>query len=79
VRALLARGTRTFTLSYHTPSLVPGNTPYVRSRADRERFIGWFEEFYDFFLGEVGGAPATVGDVYEMARGETRGLAAAVP
>lgn len=68
VRALLARGTRTFTLSYHTPSLVPGNTPYVRSRTDRDRFIGWFEEFYDFFLGEIGGAPATVSDVYDLAR-----------
>jgi glycosyltransferase involved in cell wall biosynthesis len=68
VRTLLKRGTRIFTLSYHTPSLVPGNTPYVRSPADRERFVDWFDEFYDFFLGELGGVPATVSEVYEMAR-----------
>ena len=68
VRALLKRGTRIFTLSYHTPSLVPGNTPYVRSAADRERFLDWFDEFYDFFCGELGGVPATVSEVYEMAR-----------
>ncbi len=68
VRALLKRGTWIFTLSYHTPSLVPGNTPYVRSRADRDRFVDWVEEFYDFFMGELGGAPATVSEVYELAR-----------
>ena len=68
VRTLMKRGTRIFTLSYHTPSLVPGNTPYVRSPADRERFVDWFDEFYDFFLGELGGVPATVSEVYELAR-----------
>jgi hypothetical protein len=79
VRALLKRGTRVFTLSYHTPSLQPGNTPYVRSRADRDRFIGWFEEFYEFFLGEVGGAPATVNEIYEQARASCRDMAPALP
>lgn len=68
VRALLKRGTRIFTLSYHSPSLVPGNTPYVRTRADRERFVSWFEEFYEFFQGEVGGQPASVSEVYALAR-----------
>ena len=79
VKALLDRGTRIFTLSYHTPSLVPGNTPYVRSLADRDRFIGWFEEFYDFFLGEVGGAPATVDDVYRQAQNSCRDMVPALP
>lgn len=79
VRALLKRGTRIFTLSYHTPSLVPGNTPYVRSRADRERFIGWFEEFYEFFLDEVGGMPATVNDIYDLARASCHETAPALP
>jgi hypothetical protein len=79
VRALRKRGTRIFTLSYHTPSLVPGNTPYVRSRADRDRFIGWFEEFYDFFFNELGGAPTTVADVYEQARASCRDMVPALP
>jgi len=68
VRTLLKRGITIFTVSYHTPSLVPGNTPYVRTAADRERFVDWFDEFYDFFLGELGGVPATVSEVYELAR-----------
>ena len=84
VRTLLKRGTRVFTLSYHTPSLVPGNTPYVRSPADRERFVDWFDEFYDFFLGELGGVPATVSEVYELARSTradeiTSSVSAALP
>jgi glycosyltransferase involved in cell wall biosynthesis len=68
VRTLLKRGTRVFTLSYHSPSLVPGNTPYVRNDSDRERFLAWFEEFYDFFLGDLGGAPATTTQVYDLLR-----------
>jgi glycosyltransferase involved in cell wall biosynthesis len=84
VRTLLKRGTRIFTLSYHTPSLVPGNTPYVRTPADRERFLDWFDEFYDFFLGELGGVPATVSEVYELARSSradeiTSAVSAALP
>lgn len=68
VRTLLKRGTRIFTLSYHSPSLVPGNTPYVRSYADRERFLAWFEAFYEFFLGELGGSPVTVTQAYDLVR-----------
>ena len=33
-RTLLNRGERIFTLSYHSPSLQPGNTPYVRNDRD---------------------------------------------
>lgn len=68
VRALLKRGTRIFTLSYHTPSLVPGNTPYVRTAAEREQFVGWCEDFFAFFFGEIGGRPATIAEVYRLAR-----------
>ncbi|MEA2767841.1 MAG: hypothetical protein QOD93_803, partial [Acetobacteraceae bacterium] len=33
-RTLLKRGERIFTLNYHSPSLEPGNTPYVRTHRD---------------------------------------------
>ncbi|GAA0540752.1 hypothetical protein FHS83_000051 [Rhizomicrobium palustre] len=68
VRALLKRGTRIFTLSFHSPSLVPGNTPYVRSAAELEKFLAWFEEFYAFFFAEIGGAPATTSQIYTLAK-----------
>ena len=55
VRHTVARGQRVFVLTYHTPSLVPGNTPYVRTGDDLRRFLGWLDEFYDFFIGEIGG------------------------
>lgn len=58
-RSLLARGQRTFTFSFHTPSLKPGCTPYVRSEADLEQFLGRCREYFDFFLGEVGGVCLT--------------------
>jgi hypothetical protein len=66
VRSMLASGTRVFTLSYHSPSLVPGSTPYVRSTADRDRLLKWLEEFYEFFFGEIGGTPVTALQIYHL-------------
>lgn len=54
-RHMLAEGHRVFVLTYHSPSLVPGNTPYVRSQEDLARFLAWLDEFYAFFTGEAGG------------------------
>ncbi|MEM9378859.1 MAG: polysaccharide deacetylase family protein [Planctomycetota bacterium] len=58
-RALLARGERVFTLSLHTPSLVPGYTSYVRSAQDLDAFLGRIRDYLDFFLGELGGRATT--------------------
>jgi hypothetical protein len=59
VRHMLNRGYRVFVLTYHTPSLLPGCTPYVRTQQDLVRFLGWLDEFYAFFIGELQGRPAT--------------------
>jgi hypothetical protein len=59
-RALYARGLRVFTLSYHSPSLEPGHTPYVRSTSDLEGFLSRIEGFCEFFLGELQGVASTV-------------------
>lgn len=58
-RALLARGNRTFVLSYHSSSLLPGSTRYVRSRSDLAGFLRRIEEFLEFFIGELGGVSMT--------------------
>ena len=55
VRQTLSDGQRVFVLTYHSPSLEPGGTPYVRTPDDLNRFIAWLEEFYDFFTSEIGG------------------------
>jgi glycosyltransferase involved in cell wall biosynthesis len=59
VRYMLARGHRVFVLTYHTPSLSPGCTPYVRTQEDLVRFLAWLDEFYAFFIDELHGVPAT--------------------
>ncbi len=58
-RHLMDRGTRVFTFSYHSPSLMPGCTPYVRSTAELGRFLGRFESYFEFFFGRLNGVPTT--------------------
>jgi hypothetical protein len=49
IEKLLARGTRLFSLSFHTPSLVPGHTAYVRDEADLRTFWAWWDGVLDLF------------------------------
>lgn len=58
-RALLADGLRTFVLSFHSPSLQPGCTPYVRTDAQLERLYDTLRGYLEFFLGELGGSSRT--------------------
>jgi len=58
---------RVFAMTYHSPSLQPGHTPYVRDRRDLERFLGWLEHYLDFFFTELHGIAATPMDVYRLA------------
>lgn len=60
---LLARGQRLFNFTYHSPSLEPGHTPYVRSADELQRFLGTIEKYLEFFFGEIGGRAATFHDV----------------
>lgn len=63
VQHMVANGQRVFVMTYHSPSLEPGNTPYVRTAEDLQRFLGWLDEFYAFFTQTVGGTCATWRDV----------------
>lgn len=40
----LADGLPLLNLSFHSPSLVPGNTAYVRNEAERVAFLNWWRE-----------------------------------
>ncbi|MDH5747799.1 MAG: polysaccharide deacetylase family protein [Rhodospirillales bacterium] len=66
-RALLAGGHRVFTFNYHSPSLEPGNTPYVRTPAELDAFLDDFRRYFDYFLGDLGGCPATLGEIGALA------------
>jgi hypothetical protein len=54
-RTLLARGVRTFALTFHSPSVVPGHTPYVRTQRDLDELLERLDAYCDFFRGELGG------------------------
>ena len=58
-RALVARGQRTFVLSFHSPSVVPGNTPYVRSAADLAAFLERLRGFLTSFQRDLHGRLVT--------------------
>lgn len=66
-RSLLANGQKVFAITYHSPSLDPGNTPYVRSQADLDRFLAWLDLYCEWFLGAVGGTPSTAVEIYDLA------------
>jgi hypothetical protein len=70
-RALLRNGHRVFSFTYHSPSLAPGNTPYVRSEADLRAFLLRIEQYLDFFMGELGGRPATPFEIKALAEQST--------
>jgi hypothetical protein len=65
--AMLRRGYRVFSLTFHSPSLAPGNTPYVRDLAQLHSFLRRIEQYLDFFMTELGGRPATPFEVRERA------------
>lgn len=54
-QALLSQGVKSFTLSFHSPSVEPGHTPYVRSAADLERFLETLQRYFEFFFGALQG------------------------
>lgn len=58
-RFLIKQGVRTFTWSFHSPSVVPGNTDYVRDQAQLDRFLDTFRTYFDFFFNELGGQAST--------------------
>jgi hypothetical protein len=66
-RALLRKGHRVFSFAYHSPSLAPGNTPYVRTEAELGVFLKRIEQYLAFFFEEVGGRAATPFEIKALA------------
>ena len=59
---LLDDGLQLFSISFHSPSVEPGNTPYVRDRNDLDRFYAWWDGVFEHF-GRRGIAPASMSEV----------------
>jgi len=64
---LLRKGHRVFNFTYHSPSLLPGNTPYVKNELDLREFLGRIEQYLEFFAREVSGRAATPFEVKALA------------
>ncbi|MDR3418101.1 MAG: hypothetical protein P4L83_18155 [Nevskia sp.] len=58
-RAALAGGARLFMLTYHSATLLPGATGYVRDEAGRDRFLARLDDYCRAFLGRFGGRAST--------------------
>jgi hypothetical protein len=70
-RALLGDGIRVFVFSFHSPSVMPGGTPYVRDQADLGRFLGKCRQYFDYFFGQLNGVtmtPVEIKHVLERSR-----------
>ena len=63
--ALLTRGQRVFSFGYHSPSLVPGNTPYVRAERDLAEFLDRLRRYFDYFFHTLGGVTMTPMQLHE--------------
>jgi len=66
-RTLLRKGHRVFSFTYHSPSLAPGNTPYVRTEAELSGFLRCIEQYLEFFTNEIGGRAVTPFEVKALA------------
>ena len=52
--------------SFHSPSLRPGYTPYVRDEDDLDRFYDWWRKVFDY-LARRGVRPASVSEIIAAA------------
>lgn len=57
--ALLRRGDRCFVLSLHSPSVMPGGTPYARTEEDVAKLLNSLKGYFEFIFGERNAEPWT--------------------
>lgn len=66
VRIAAREGLPLLNFSFHSPSLVPGHTPYVRDAADLARFLRWWDEMLDL-LDRLAIAPIALDELLDAA------------
>lgn len=67
-RALHGDGLRTFALTFHSPSLKPGCTRYVKTGAERDAFLDTISRYCDFFFTDMNGRPTTAEELFDTLR-----------
>jgi hypothetical protein len=58
-RAMLDDGLRIFVFSFHSPSVQPGCTPYVRDAAGLQRFLDKTRAYFEWFMRSLDGQSMT--------------------
>ncbi len=66
IQAMLDDGIRYLSFSFHSPSIAPGHTPYVRNSAELSDFYRWWDKILSF-LESKGVMPIGVEDVIQAA------------
>lgn len=66
IQWMLRDGIQFFSFSFHSPSLAPGHTPYVRNSADLSQFYNWWDKILAF-LAVKNIVPVAVTDVVAAA------------
>lgn len=64
VRIALGEGLRLLNFAFHSPSVQPGHTPYVRTEADLAAFLHWWDEILAL-LDREGVRPASVDEIVQ--------------
>jgi len=58
-RSMLQDGERIFVFSFHSPSIHPGFTPYVRDEVDLRHFLDKTRRYFSWFMREMNGQSMT--------------------
>jgi hypothetical protein len=64
--SLYQDGVRTFAMTFHSPSLKPGCTRYVRTAADRDDFLRTIDQYCLYFTTRLGGVGTTPADLFDQ-------------
>lgn len=67
VRLMLGEGVPILSFAFHSPSLVPGNTPYVRDQGDLAAFHRWWDAMFGL-LARLGVSAISGGELIAGAR-----------
>ncbi len=68
VRVAVGEGVRLLNFSFHSPSIEPGHTPYVRDAADLAAFWRWWDAIFAL-LARLDVAPASLAELLDAACG----------
>jgi hypothetical protein len=74
IRLLVEAGTQLFSISFHSPSVEPGHTPYVRDASDLAAFYTWWDGVLTTLV-KAGVRPISVEEVIDAAHRQRDGLA----